>query len=291
MKLFIQFVIFNLISVPIAYAKWDQKVIDLSTQQEVSHRELFQTAGSFRNIVLGEKHYTNKIQQAQTEVIRGVVKNTRSKGNFTVGWEFLNIIDQKKVKSNFNQVKSRKITAEEFLLVLHGHAHSAPYAPIIEQTARLDGDLIGVNLSRKQKAPILKGGLSAIDSRLIPPNFELGSDDYFERFYNAMKDHAGADKIQNYYEAQCLTDDVIAHYLSENSQNDLRFLVIGGFHSDYLLGAVERLKKRDGELNTVIIRFVDLSDYQENEINDLIDHSKYGLIADFVYFVNEPKTQ
>jgi hypothetical protein len=155
-------------------------------------------------------------------------------------------------------------------------------------TKKFHGRLIGVNLSRTDKEPVVQGGLINAKPGTIPADFELGSANYWERFRKTMEGHATEAQMQNYYAAQCLTDDVIAVNMLADQKTDRRFLVVGSFHSDYFDGAVARLMNRAPDQVIGVVRFIDASDYTEAELQALPIDSKYGPVADFVFFVNEP---
>jgi uncharacterized iron-regulated protein len=77
------------------------------------------------------------------------------------------------------------------------------------------------------------------------------------------------------------------HYL-KNSKNDLNFLIAGSFHTDFYDGVVNRLKMRHPKISLVTVKIIDASDFSESELLDQLSHEKYGEIADYVYFVNNP---
>jgi hypothetical protein len=102
-----------------------------------------------------------------------------------------------------------------------------------------------------------------------------------------MQDHVPPDKLSNYFDAQCLTDDVMAHTLL-GSREPFKILVAGSFHTDYRDGAVARLAARAPSETVAAVRIVDASDYREPELPSVLWDERYGPVADFVVFVNEP---
>lgn len=239
-------------------------------------------------IVIGEKHYTQKIQDQEGMIIKDVLefRNRFTETNFTLGWEFLNNSDNFKIQSLISDLKNNLITTEDFLLSTQNNKDAHVYAPIINETLRFDGQIIGVNLSRLEKAPVVKNGIGALDPKLLPPNFKEGGSAYFDRFYEVMKSHATDEQIKNYFTAQSLVDDVSAFSLLKN-QADLKFLVIGAFHSMYNDGVVARLKARAGHAKVINIEVIDEADYPENEtdLDLLLNDPKYGYRADYIIFL------
>lgn len=266
---------------------WNGRILVANEQREISLPELAMNLVYARNVILGEKHNTPAVQSAQAKVMEAVVE-LAPQDRMTTAWEFLNFRDQPQIDSVFQRYMSDQMSAEDFLTETQGNAKYKSYAPILEVTKKFGGRLIGVNLSRTDKEPVVQGGLENAKPGTIPADFELGSANYWERFKKSMEGHTTEVQMKNYFAAQCLTDDVIAVNMLSDQKADRRFLVVGSFHSDYYDGAVARLMKRAPDQTIGVVRFIDASDYTEAELQALPVDSKYGPVADFVYFVNEP---
>lgn len=271
-----------------AKGPWDGKIMDVAGETVLSLDELALRLQSSRLIVLGEKHYSVPVQKAQATVLEAVVRRGGAESRFTTAWEFLNVTSQPTTGNAFARFVAGEIDVLSLLKILQGSAGAPTYAPILEATKALGGELLGVNLSRAEKAPVVERGIGAVDPALLPPGFEMGSEGYFERFRQAMEGHATPEQIRNYYAAQCLTDDVMAYHLLKDSAAPLKFLVVGSFHSDYSDGVVSRLRARAPRVTTKAVRFIDAADYTEAELAQVQRDAQYGDIAEFVYFVNEP---
>ncbi len=240
-------------------------------------------------IVLGEQHDVAAIQHAQAGLIAEVA-GRRGDRVFSTAWEFLDAKDQPRIQEAFEAFNSGSIDAREFLVRTQGSARYLNYAPILEVTRLLGGGFLGVNLSRKDKEPVVQGGLGAALPGTVPSGFGMEFGGYFDRFKSAMEGHATPAQISNYYAAQCLTDDVMAyHMVSGRVASELRFLVVGAFHSDFGDGVVKRLRLRSGGARVRTVRFVDASLYTVAELRGLRQDPLYGVVADFVYYLNEPK--
>ena len=272
-----------------ATAVWNGKIVDVRSNQQISEVDLGNRLASNSHVILAEKHYSPAVQQGQARVIRLTVEaRNQDSRDFTLGWEFLNFSDQNRVSELYGQFTRGEIDAVTFLQKTQGYDPAISYAPIFETTRDLGGELLAVNLTRAQKAPVLKGGIEAADPALVPPGFEMGSDGYYARFKRVMQDgHTSETQIPNYFAAQCLTDDVIAYHLAA-TQTSLNFLVVGSFHAEYEDGVIARLRARSAEANVRTVRFIDASDYNESELLALLHDNDYGDLADYVMFVNEP---
>ncbi len=272
---------------PVQALEWQGRIERVRDHAQISMPELVQSLSGSPMIILGEKHDTAAIQLAQASVIESMV-STLNIQDFTTAWEFLNYTTQDQTRDAFLRFVSGSLTASELLVITEGNAKLMNYAPILQVTKKWGGQLLGVNLPRSDKDPVVQGGLSAAYPNTVPPGFEMGSGAYFERFSGAMQGHATPDQVSNYFAAQCLTDDVMAYHFLRDSQSSVRFLVLGGFHSDYFDGTVARIQKRAPEKGVAVVRFIDASDFSEAELLSLSVDPVYGDIADFVLFVNEP---
>jgi len=272
-----------------AHAEWDGKILDVRTKQIISRAELVSILSLNNIIVIGEKHYTKEVQDEEGKLISDVVIFSNKENQFSLFWEFLNASSQNETQSLFHQLIAREISTSDFLIKTQGSAKAVIYSPMIEAAVHLGGKVFGGNLSRDEKAPVVSGGLAALDPKLLPPGFQLGGPIYLERFTEVMSGHATPEQITNYFAAQSLVDDVIAYHLYKDSTTSLNFLVIGAFHSMYSDGVVARLKERDGSSKIANIEIIDSADYTAQEIEDLYLNDKYGDRADYIVFVNEPK--
>ncbi len=268
-------------------AGWNKTVLSVSNNKALSINEFTTTLTKYDTVVLSEKHYTKEVQIAEGEIIDSVVTAGGFQSDFTFGWEFLNVSEQLKIDKLALDLKVGAMTSDDFTKATQGAA-GVIYAPVIDAVAKNDGFILGLNLSRAEKSPVTKGGLSAADPKLVPKDYAPGSFNYRERFDLVMSGHVPASVLNNYWDAQCLTDDVMANtYLSEK-KGSIGFLVMGSFHAEYFDGTVGRLNLRDPSNKIAVVQIVDASDYTETELADIAHDAKYGNIADYLYFVNEP---
>ncbi len=288
-KFHLVLVLSTLLTAVNAMASWNEKIIKTKSGSELQKDELISELGLKHIIVIGEKHYTKEVQAQEGKIISDVVLATNKQNKFSLSWEFLNASSQAQTEELFNKVINHEITSSDLLLKTQGIAKSELYSPMIDAAATLGGKLFGVNLSRDEKAPVVKDGLGALDPKLLPPDFKMGGANYLERFTETMQGHATPDQITKYFAAQCLVDDVSSYHLTNDSDFDLKFLVIGAFHSMYNDGVVQRIKDRNSNSNVANIEVVDASDYKEEELSSIFSDPKYGDRADYIIFVNEPQ--
>lgn len=278
-------------------SQWNGKIMKVQTGETLTLSQLSQQlsdnpAQKVRNIVMGELHYNPPVQSAEGDIMRAVVTADSIQNQFTTAWEFLETDSDSKIQSLFQSFVNNLITGPALIQGIFGRDLETPYLPMLEVPKDLGGQLLSTNLSHAQKDPVVQGGLSAIDPSLIPPGFAMGGKSYFDRFAVAMQGHSTPAQLQNYFAAQCLTDDVIAYNLLQNETRATRFLVVGSFHTDYKDGLIARLEARAPNDLTTVIRWIDMSQFTVSQVTTdlpaMINDPKYGEIADYVYFVNEP---
>lgn len=273
---------------------WNGRVYDVSRQEFLSEEQIRVGLSNVQILVLGEKHDTPSVQLQQARAISEALQaNPQASGNWVLGWEFLNRRDQAEIQKAWSQVHSPQ-SIFDFLDRFQGQGRSRSYSPLLEMGVRYSGELRGLNLARDEKAPVVKGGLQALDPSVLPPGFAMGGPEYRERFEAVMgTGHATPEQVGRYFEAQCLTDDVMAYELLKG-KSELRVLVNGSFHSDYFDAAIARIRARDLMSRLISIRFIDASDYQETELSpelklaDPVMDSRYGELADWIWFAGEP---
>ncbi len=284
MKFFI--LLFLFFSQSIQAASWNGRIFRAVDTTEITNDEFLAEARASRLIVMGENHVTPEVQNAEAKIIKEVV--TSHNLTFALAWEFLAYNQQTLVNELWEKFENQTLSGEEFIRLTLGNPVNNTYIPVLQAVASQGGKLFGINLSREEKAPVTKGGIKAADPRIIPPNYESGGADYWQRFKDLMGDHTTPDKLTNYFDAQCLTDDVMAHEVSRISGFDKIFMIAGHFHTDYFDGFVNRLHKRLPGDSKLIIRIIDASEFTEDQLLKELMHPKFGQLADFAYFVKEP---
>ncbi|MEK6773479.1 MAG: ChaN family lipoprotein [Bdellovibrionota bacterium] len=289
MKKFFLLSLFSFSFSQAASPTWNGRVFKVKDGQEITFSQLKEELSAYQLIALGENHSTQEVQDMQAKVISEVVMHTSTQNNFTLAWEFLNVKDQAKTDRNFSLLKEGKITTQEFIdYAMAGGNSYRPYAPVIESVSKLSGTLLGINLTRQEKSPVTRGGISAANPDLVPPGYEIGGANYFNRFKAEMGGHDSEENTRNYFDSQCLTDDVMAFHTLKNNNTAKTFLIAGHFHTDYNDGVVQRLAVRAPNLVKATVRIVDASDYTPEQISPMMHDSVYGDVSDYVVYVKEP---
>jgi uncharacterized iron-regulated protein len=290
LRLWITSILFSVSSAFAGNIHWNQTLWNPTQKAQIHPSVLDQLAASPAVFVLGEEHYNPPIQMAEAWLIDRIASQVSDKDPLILGWEFLNTEDRYAIDESYASFLKQEISTDEFLQRLFpGGPASMEYAPVFE-TARLHQlALIPTNLSRAQKNPVTQDGIESLDPTLLPPDFKIGGPLYWERFQAAMGSHPLPYPVENYFAAQSLTDEVMATELLKGPQTT-RVLITGSFHGDYRDGVVKSLKRRVKGLPVFYVRIVDASAMTEEELFAFMIDPRYGVIADLLYVVNEPRS-
>lgn len=231
-------------------------------------------------LIFGEQHDSSTHHQQQVEILKWVAE---IHGAYNLGMEFISY-DQQDALDRF---LNKTITEPEFLSEVNwqGIAFSEYRQQVLSPLA-VNGWTYGINLPRWVAREISSLGLENITAKanaLLPPNKELGTDTYFERFRETMKGHVPEASLLRYFQAQSMWDDTMAWKAAELIQNQ-QFLaiIVGEFHSAFGDGLPYRIQQRSQGVN--LLNISQLSSCDE------ITHSKnLGTRADIILINMECK--
>ena len=252
-------------------------IYSFNLKQFIDKNELKKLIPANSLVILGEFHNSKLIQKSQSSLVSELVKENLQLGNFTLGFEFLDHPNQEEINIVMGKFSTGEINGSELLKEL-GIEKNTTYLPILKVIKNLNGKLIGVNLPRALKKKVIDEGIDSIDPKWVPDFFEVGGENYFSRFKKAMGGHVGEDKLSAYFLAQSLTDAVIADEMIENTNESLKFLVVGSFHSDYFDGVTERLIKS----SLYPIKLFKIVEGKGGWRDYLKAHPDYGEVAEFL---------
>jgi uncharacterized iron-regulated protein len=264
------------------FACASERIIDVREKRDITREELVERMTRVEEVVVGEKHDTKVIQDAEARLFTEFART--HKGRTTLAWEFWSWSEKPKLDELYARFSAGKIMGEAFLKGMFGEkVPELTYLPVLEAAKKAGARVLPTNLTREEKAPVVKGGLEALDPKLLPPGFELGGTDYYDRFVKALGDYGGhgdPSLLKNYFAAQCLVDDVVAYHLTGDRKTESAFLIIGDFHTRYFDGAWKRLMARGGSDSRLLIQVSEKSD--ESDWNTVMNDAKYGPISDIL---------
>ncbi|MDL2281154.1 ChaN family lipoprotein [Selenomonadales bacterium OttesenSCG-928-I06] len=262
-----------------------------SKELAITSQEMAKLVDYYNVIVFGEYHDNDVLHKLETEFL---VCAFTKQPKLAVSLEMF----ERDTQEMLDDYLADKISETEFLDKSRPWKnYQADYRPLVEFAKNNSLPVLAANIPRPLAAQYAKeGSLEAVaeEMKVYLPKIHLHPEgQYQQNFIKVMSNNSGkmpvtADKINNYYKAQCLKDDTMAESIAEFCQLNPDYKVIhyqGDFHSRYHLGAVEKLQQLAPHLKVAVITPV----YVENfaEIPDLI--KQYKNDGNIIIFLKQVK--
>ena len=243
-------------------------------------------------LVFGERHAT-KDNRGEREIIEHHTNQVRLLERLTAikretriqtGMEFLTYDKQDAV----DQFLADALPEEQFLKIVDwGATPFELYRQQILIPRQSGGRTLALNIPRALATHVAKKGpesLSAEERQSLPPIWERGRGDYFERFREAMAEHATPAQIENFFWAQSLWDDTMAWNALRNTDNKaLTVILVGEFHVEYGQGLPDRLRRHGATKVTTLLQ-LETESVETEELERLTaPDSRYGERADYIW--------
>ena len=255
------------------------------TGQKVSFDSVLQKVKPGTIVLVSEIHDLGPHQEKQVEFMSHVHQLGMQ---VSIGMEFLAYPFQNYV----NQYISGELAEADFLKnVKWGNNNFDLYRQQILFSQRSGGKTLAINAPRTLSSKVARSGLDSLtesERAMLPPNFQVGSDDYLRRFWAAVGGHhVPKEKVKNYFTAQSIWDDTMAWQSIKHMEqypNDVLVIVVGDFHAVYNQGLPARLKAR-GANDVLVLSQMNLSFYESDEEarKAILPHEEWGVRADFIW--------
>lgn len=257
----------------------NMKIFSTASGEFISRRALRGSIDPQATVVLGEFHYNQNIQDAEAALIRVLANDS-----MPVAWEFLEFPDQafqSKIFQTYSENRLRTSVVTDLQFPLQADGSNATYNAVMLAVKSMRSSIVATNAPRPVKAQLMDFGYATLDESFKPPLFNMdnASEDYFERFYDALGGgaHPLPRPIEAYFESQYYTDEVIA-WQAQNA----RILIVGTFHSDFNDGIIPRIPVYSSR-PVANIKVLDGELLSDSEIEEFLQGSElYGTYADFI---------
>ena len=198
---------------------------------------------------VGIEHVPYTLQQELDDFIIG--KSTEERFLQKIGWP----------KSNLTCLD---YTKQEGFLDPYMATPFDCYTPTLRGAYDGNGNAVAINLSRKITSKVARSGidsLTLLEKTQLPPNYQWGSQSYFERFRELMLSFGGKhgnisdEQIERMFWAQSLWDDTMAYQSLQHMKknpNNVMVIVVGDFHAAFGDGLAARFYAR-GAKNVHIV--------------------------------------
>lgn len=171
------------------------------------------------------------------------------------------------------------------------------YIHTMRQATAFGGEARAINLPRSITSKVSRNGLDSLlpqEQKLLPPNFELGSQSYYERFRELMLSFGGHgpvtdEMIDRMFMSQSLWDETMSWQSLLHMGNHPRHvmvIIVGDFHAAYGDGLAARFYARGAQKVHVISQDI-VSGASQKEL-DLLGkpHPTWGPAGDLVILTN-----
>lgn len=244
---------------------------------------------------LGEFHNDPGTHQLQAAILEGVAR--RREGMVVLSLEMF----ERDVQPKLDAYLAGSIDEAAFL------ADSRPwgnyrndYRPMVEIAKARQWPVVGGNVPRRLASVVARRGMIALDSipesdrPFVAAEHSCPRNAYWERFRETMGDMSGhgmqltpeqvESMVWRTYEAQCVKDEAMAEAIvaARAAHNTLVIHANGAFHSNYHLGTVERVKRRDRAARQVVVTFLPVEDL------DAANGRPQRKIGDYIVFTLAP---
>jgi uncharacterized iron-regulated protein len=222
---------------------------------------------------LGEFHNDPGTHQLQAAILEGVAR--RREGTIVLSLEMF----ERDVQPTLDAYLAGSLDEAVFL------AQSRPwgnyrndYRPMVEIAKARQWPVVGGNVPRRLASVVARAGLAALDTipesdrPFVAAEHSCPRNAYWERFRETMGDMSGhgmqltpeqvESMVWRTYEAQCVKDEAMAEAIvaARAAHGTLVIHANGSFHSNYHLGTVERVKRRDRAARQVVVTFLPVED-------------------------------
>lgn len=263
------------------------EVLDVKTKTNLSVTELAATIEPGQILTLSESHalkaHPRIDQDNQIKLLMALLERDLE---VFVGLEFIDYTAQ----SSLANYLIGNIDEDDFLKEISwGDMPFDAYREQLSKPLEYGYFSYGINLPRKISSKIYLTGLESLteeERAMLPSDFQLGNDNYRERFYKAMRGHGDPALLNRAFTAQSAWDDTMANTTArilEDKPEAVFIIIVGYFHTIYGDGLVERLQQRTGLKVTNILQTTNAGATPEDKQKLAQKNEKYGFISDYIW--------
>lgn len=244
---------------------------------------------------LGEFHNDPGTHQLQAAILEGVAR--RRDGKVVLSLEMF----ERDVQPQLDAYLAGSTDEGAFLAASRPWPnYRGDYRPMVEFAKSRGWPVVGGNVPRRLASVVARRGLTALDSLpeadrpFVATEHACPRNEYWERFRETMGDMSGhgmqltpeqvESMVWRTYEAQCVKDEAMAESIvrARAAHSTLVVHANGSFHSNYHLGTVERVQRRDRRARQVVVSFQPVADL------DAADGRSQRKIGEYIVFTLAP---
>lgn len=260
-----------------------------TTGQATTLERALAAVGPGHVVIVSEQHDLAAHHVNQLAVLLALRRVTL---RVSVGMEFFYYPDQPWV----DRFVRGEIGEDEFLRAIRWGGYPFDwYRPLVLFPRETGGQTRALNAPPRLTRAIAQRGIAGLSDEeraLLPPGFQVGSEQYFERFAAAMRRHGNLPDaaLRSYFAAQSAWDDTMAWQAREFLRahpDQVLVSIVGDFHASYGGGLPDRLRAR-GVTDMLVISQVNRLGLSDDEALKLVAPDlTYGPRADYVWVTDE----
>ena len=254
--------------------------IDGAAQKAVSTAEMLDGLKDYQVIFFGEFHDSQPIHDAELDVLKGLHDLHGEK--LVLSMEMF----ERDVQPMMDDYLAGTLSEELFLSQSRPWPqYRTAYKPLVDFAKSQGLPVLTSNIPRRMAAAYAKAGslngIAEADRPYLPKVHKAGSEAYRAKFaatMAAMNDMPEA-MVQPMFMAQCLKDDAMAESIAEYLDvhgDAVVYHVVGNFHSEGHLGAVEKLHGLRPDLKIAVINAVHYDPAAESAADAASAHADGG---------------
>jgi uncharacterized iron-regulated protein len=250
-----------------------QRVYDTRREAFTDFEAMLADLATADVVFVGEQHGDRNTHRLEAAILAGLL---RRGADVTVSLEMF----ERDTQAALDEYLKGERSEEEFLAASRPWPrYASDYRPLVEMARAHDWPVLASNVPRRLAQEVAKEGREAIDAlpeadrAFIARDLQCPEDAYYTRFVETMGSHpvAGEDKeatdarMMRYYWSQCIKDETMAESIADAVERaaERGGLVVhynGAFHSDFGLGAADRVRRRLPEHRVVVLSILPVGD-------------------------------
>jgi uncharacterized iron-regulated protein len=250
-----------------------QRVFETGRQAFTDFESMLADLARADVVFVGEQHGDPNTHRLEAAILSGLLRRGVS---VTVSLEMF----ERDVQGVLDEYLQGERGEEQFLASSRPWPrYATDYRALVEMARAHQWPVLASNIPRRLAQEVAKTGPGAIDAlpetdrAFVARDLQCPEDAYFTRFVETMGSHpvAGEDKdatdarMMRYYWSQCVKDETMAESIAAAVDRAAEGggVVVhynGAFHSDFGLGAAERVRRRLPEHRVVVLSILPVGD-------------------------------
>jgi uncharacterized iron-regulated protein len=261
-------------ALPAAYVP--QRVYDTQRGAFADFESMLADLAAADVVFVGEQHGDPNTHRLEVAILSGLLRRGAA---VTVSLEMF----ERDAQGALDEYLKGERSEEDFLAASRPWPrYATDYRALVEMARAHQWPVLASNIPRRLAQEVAKAGREAIDGLpdadrpFVARDLQCPEDAYYTRFVETMGSHpvAGEDedataaRMTRYYWSQCVKDETMAESIAAVAEqaSERRGPIVhynGAFHSDFGLGAAERVRRRLPDRRVVVLSVLPVADLDD----------------------------